>query len=141
MTSARRRSRSILHVKAGIDNLWEPSPQELDNIAGMFIVADQDPVGAVVATRTGVDTSEVRSGNDFYKWSDEWALLNEGKLRALGANDALLTGDATYSNQESARMFFMERALNLRNTLSCRSRISSDPITMVKKLTQLKMPF
>jgi hypothetical protein len=120
VTSARRRSRSILHVKAGIDNMWEPSANELDNIGGMFIQADQDPVGAVVTTRTGVDASEVRSGSDFYKWGDEWGLLNEGKLRALGANDGLLSGDATYSNQESARMFFMERAANLRRSLTSR---------------------
>lgn len=120
MASARRRSRSILHVKAGIDNIWEPTAQEMDNLAGMYIQADEDPVGAVVCTRTGVDTNEIRSGNDFYKWSDEWALLNEGKLRALGANDALLTGDATYNNQESARMFFMEKVLKLRETLTKR---------------------
>jgi hypothetical protein len=120
VTSARRRSRSILHVTAGIDNVWEPSAQELDNIAGMFIQADEDPVGAVVTTRTGVSTNEVRQGQDFYKWSDEWTLLTEGKLRALGANDALLSGDATYSNQEAAKTFFMERAANLRRVLTNR---------------------
>lgn len=118
VTSARRRSRSILHVTAGIDNMWEPSPEELDDIAGMFIQADEDPVGAVVTTRTGVNTSEVRAGADFYKWGDEWTMLNEGKMRALGANDALLSGDATYSNQDAARAFFMERAAQLRNLLT-----------------------
>lgn len=102
MASARRRVRSILHVKTGIDNVWEPSAQEMDNIAGMFIQADEDPVGAVVVTRTGVDTSEIRSGQDFYKWADEWSLLNEGKLRALGANDALLclSGDTLIPTTE-----------------------------------------
>ena len=120
MASARRRSRSILHVTAGIDNIWEPTAQEMDNIAGMYIQADEDPVGAVVVTRTGVNTNEIRAGSDFYKWSDEWALLNEGKLRALGANDALLTGDATYNNQETARMFFMEKVLKLRENLTQR---------------------
>lgn len=93
VTSARRRIRSILHVKAGIDNLWEASAAELDNLASMFIQAEQDPVGAVVVTRTGVDATELRQGNDFYKWSDEWSMLTEGKLRALGANDALLCLD------------------------------------------------
>lgn len=117
MAYARRRIAPILHVKMGIDNVWEPTPDEIANVAGMFIQADQDPVGAIVATRTGIDASEVRSGTDFYKWSDEWTLLTEGKMRALGANDALLSGDATYSNQETARMFFMERALALRNVM------------------------
>lgn len=120
VASARRRARSILHVKAGIDNIWEPTAQEMDNIAGMWIQADEDPVGAVVVTRTGVDTNEVRAGQDFYKWSDEWALLNEGKLRALGCNDALLSGDATYSNQEAAKMFFMDKVLRLRETMTQR---------------------
>lgn len=120
VTSARRRARSILHVKAGLENLWEPTAQELDNLAGMWIQADEDPVGSVVVTRTGVDSQEVRSGQDFYKWSDEWQMLNEGKLRALGANDALLSGDATYSNQESARLFFMERLEALRTSLTRR---------------------
>lgn len=102
MASTRRRSRSILHVKAGIDNLWEPTAQEMDNIAGMFIQADEDPVGAVVTTRTGVDATEIRQGQDFYKWSDEWQLLTEGKLRALGANDALLclSGDTLIPTKE-----------------------------------------
>lgn len=118
MSSARRRTSPILHVKMGIDNVWEPTPGELENATSMFIQADQDPVGAVVTTRTGVEASEVRSGTDFYKWSDEWTLLTEGKMRALGANDALLAGDATYSNQETARMFFMERASSLRDTLT-----------------------
>jgi hypothetical protein len=120
VSSARRRSRSILHIKMGIDNIWEPSPAEMDNTAGMFIQADEDPVGAVVATRNGVDAQEIRQGQDFYKWSDEWQLLNEGKLRALGANDSLLSGESTYNNQDAARAFFMERAQSLRNILTSR---------------------
>jgi len=102
LSSSRRRIRSIAHVTCGIDNLWEPSPAELDNIAGMFIQADDDPAGAVVTTRTGVNINEVRGGTDFYKWSDEWTLLNEGKLRVLGANDALLclAGDTLVPTKE-----------------------------------------
>lgn len=120
VTSARRRSRSILHISAGLDNLWEPSVEELDNIAGMFISADEDPVGAVVVTRNGVSANEVRQGSDFYKWSDEWQMLSEGKMRALGVNEALLSGDSTYNNQDAARMFFMEKAQALRNHITQR---------------------
>jgi hypothetical protein len=120
VASARRRVRSVLHIKCGIDNLWEPSAQEMDNIAGMFIQADEDPIGAVVCTRTGVDTSEIRAGQDFYKWADEWGMLNEGKMRAMGANEALLSAEATYSNQETAKLFFMEKVVRLRETLTAR---------------------
>jgi len=90
VTNARRRTRSILHVNAGLENLWEPTEEELEAISGLFIQADEDPVGAVVTTRTGVETSEIRGGGDFWKLSDEWAFLTEGKMRALGISDAFL---------------------------------------------------
>jgi len=118
VTSARRRIRSILHAKVGIDGVWDPTPAEMDAIAQSIMQTEEDPVGGVVVTRTGVDMNELRDGASFYKWSDEWTMLTEGKLRALGANDALLSGDATYSNQEAARSFFMDRANMLRQTLT-----------------------
>lgn len=120
MSAARRRAGPILHVKAGIENQWRPSDAELSEIAGLFLSADQDPVGAVVTTRNGIDTQEVRSGTDIYKWSDEWQMLTEGKMRALGANESLLSGEATYSNQETARTFLMEKAGALRDTITNR---------------------
>jgi intein/homing endonuclease len=97
VTNARRRTRSILHITAGLDNLWEPTEDELEAISGLFIQADEDPVGAVVTTRTGVETNEVKAGADFWKLSDEWAFLTEGKMRALGISDAFLSGDACVS--------------------------------------------
>lgn len=118
MSAARRRSSPILHIQAGIENQWRPSDAELSEIAGLFIAADQDPVGAVVTTRNGVNPSEVKSGTDLWKWSDEWQMLTEGKMRALGANDSLLSGEATYTNQESARSFLMEKANSLRDTIT-----------------------
>lgn len=120
MSAARRRAGPILHVKAGIENQWRPSDAELSEIAGLFLSADQDPVGAVVTTRNGIETGEVRSGTDIYKWSDEWQMLTEGKMRALGANESLLSGEATYSNQETARTFLMEKAGALRDTITNR---------------------
>jgi hypothetical protein len=114
VTNARRRTRSILHVTAGMENLWEPTEDELEAISGLFIQADEDPVGAVVTTRTGVETSEVKAGADFWKLSDEWAFLTEGKMRALGISDAFLSGDATYNNMETALSVFMESLRTLR---------------------------
>lgn len=118
VTAARRRAGNILHVTAGIDERWEPSPEEMEDIAGLFIQADEDPVGAVVATRTGVDASEVRSGGDLWKWSDEWQWLSEAKMRGLGISEALLSGDATYSNMEQARSTFTEQILAMRQFLT-----------------------
>ena len=120
VTNARRRTRAITHVAIGLENIWEPTPEELDAIAGLFIQADEDPVGAVVTTRTGVETNEVKSGADFWKLSDEWAFLTEGKMRALGISDAFLSGDATYNNMETSLSIFMESLRTLRQYMDRR---------------------
>ncbi len=118
VTAARRRAGNILHVVAGIEDKWEPTAQEMDDIAGLFIQADEDPVGAVVATRTGVEASEIRQGGDLWKWSDEFQTFAEGKMRGLGISEALLSGDATYNNMEQARSVFTEQVLQLRQHLT-----------------------
>lgn len=118
VTAARRRAGNILHVTAGIDERWEPSPEEMEDISGLFIQADEDPVGAVVVTRTGVDASEVRSGGDIWKWSDEWNWLAEAKMRGLGISEALLSDGATYANADQARSSFVEQILALRQYLT-----------------------
>jgi intein/homing endonuclease len=94
VTAARRRAGTILHVTAGIDEVWEPADAELDMIGNLFIQADEDPVGAVVTTRTGVQAQEIRQGGQIWKISDEWAFLSEAKMRALGISDAILDGSA-----------------------------------------------
>lgn len=118
VTAARRRAGGILHVTAGIDDRWDPSPEEMSDIAGLFIQADEDPVGAVVATRTGVDASELRSGGDIWKWSDEWQWLSEAKMRGLGISEALLSGDSTYNNMEQAKSTFVEQIIALRQFIT-----------------------
>lgn len=97
LVGAKRRQRSILHVMIGEPDVWEPDEDEISSIAGMFMRADEDPQGAIVATRNGVATNEVRSGADFWKLSDEWDFLSTAKMRALGINEAFLSGDATYN--------------------------------------------
>lgn len=96
LVGAKRRQRSILHVTVGETDLWEPDEEDISTIAGMFMQADEDPQGAIVATRMGVETNEVRSGSDFWKISDEWDFLSNAKMRALGINESFLciTGDS-----------------------------------------------
>lgn len=120
MSAARRRTRAILHITAGLDNIWEPTSEELESIASMFIQADEDPNGSVIVTRTGVTANEVRDGANFWKYSDEYEFVTTGKLRALGVNESILSGDSTYNNQESAKSLFVENLLALRNTLTQR---------------------
>lgn len=118
VTAARRRAGNILHITAGLDDRWEPTPDEMDDIANLFIQAEEDPVGAVVATRTGVSASEVRQGGEIWKWTDEWQVFSEAKMRGLGISEGLLSGDATYNNAEQARSVFTEQILTLRQYLT-----------------------
>ncbi len=118
VTAARRRAGNILHVVLGEEDKWEPTQQEMEDIAGLFIQADEDPVGAVVATRTGVEANEIRDPGTFWKWSDEISTFSEGKMRGLGISEALLAGDATYNNMEQARSVFTEQVRTLRGHLT-----------------------
>jgi hypothetical protein len=118
VVAARRRAGNILHVQAGVQDFWEASVEEMQDIAGMFIQADEDPIGAVVVTRNGVEANEIRQGGQIWKLSDEWTYLAEGKMRALGINEAFLSGEATYNNLEQARSIFVEQVLVFRERLT-----------------------
>lgn len=93
---AQRRQRAILHIQAGSED-WEPDATQLEELIEMFVAADLDPIGSVVATKRDVDVGEVRAGGDFWKVTDEWDSLTQAKMRSLGINEAFLTGDATYN--------------------------------------------
>jgi len=111
IAASRRRASRIRHITAGIDDVWEPSADELDDLSSLFMQADEDPVGAVVVTRTGVSANEVGGGSlqDITKISDEWDFLLKGKLNALGVSESFITGDATYNSLEQLMSVFLER--------------------------------
>lgn len=87
---------------------WMPTDEQLDAIGSLFQNADQDPQGAVVVTRPGLETNEIRQGSDFWKVSEEMDTFANAKMKALGISEAFLSGDANFSNQEVALSIFME---------------------------------
>lgn len=50
--------RGMLHITVGNDR-WEPTPEELESILQQVQLADQDPLGAIIATRDGVSINRV----------------------------------------------------------------------------------
>lgn len=113
-----RRQRGILHAQLGDGSEWEASIDEMQYITDLLLSADSDPIGAVIATRMGVTINEFRQGGDFWKITDIWDQTTQYKLRALGASEALLSGDATFANGETGLMAFMENLAASRNDLT-----------------------
>lgn len=117
ISAARRRTRSILHLSVGIEGTWEPENYEIDSLATQFQASEEDPVGAIIATRTGVEANEIRSGSDFWKISEESDYLKTSKLNAFGLSESFLTGEASYNTMDAAMSVFIEGIKALRTTL------------------------
>lgn len=117
LTEALRRQRSMTHVTVGTDS-WAPTPAEILATVEQFQMAENDPNGAWVATRDGVQTNEIRTAGDFWKWTDTADQLMSMKLRALGISEAFLSGDASYSSSESAYSTFIETVAAYRDHLT-----------------------
>lgn len=120
IATARRRARSITHIKCGIQDYWEPTQEDLDNIVHLFMQSEEDPVGAYVITRDGVETNDVRQAQDFWKLSEEWDMLTAGKTRALGLSEALMSADTALATAEQGMILFIERIKVLRAELTNR---------------------
>lgn len=117
IVEANKRQRSMLHVQMG-DDTHEFTPEEMAETVNQFQLADLDPLGAVIGTRNNVQATELRQGGDFWKWTDTIDVLTPYKLRALGTSEAFLSGDATYSNVETALSVFLENADAYRSYLT-----------------------
>ena len=112
-----KRQRAILHITAG-DLDWEPSPEDLKYISELFINADNDPLGAIVATRNGVSTNDIRQGGDFWRVEDMWNSTVPAKLKALNISEDFVNGAASVSTMEASMSGFVEQLRSYRGMLT-----------------------
>ena len=107
LVESARRQRGILHLTLGDGDQWEPTMADMQMAMELFQNADADPLGAIIATRLGISTEEIRQGGDFWKVTDMWDQTMAMKLRALGISESFLSGEATYSNADTSLTVFM----------------------------------
>lgn len=117
MIESTRRIRSILHLMVG-DTEWEPTMDQIAGYGDLFRSADADPLGAIVATRAGVNTQELRSGGDFWSIMNVWSDTVPAKLRALGISESFLAGDATLQNMETSISVFLDGLRQYRHNIT-----------------------
>lgn len=113
-----RRQRGILHLTLGDGDTWEPTVQDLEFMTELFMNADADPLGAIIATRQGVDVNEFRQGGDFWKVSDFTDSALAHKLRALGISEAFLSGDANWNTADTSLTVFLDMIRSYRSMLT-----------------------
>ena len=107
---AYRRQKSILHLICGDGDSWEPDNNQLAEIVNMFIQADRDPTGAIIATRPDIQTSEIRDPTSFWRADELFDSLANMKYKALGISESFLDSTTTISNMENALSMFLEQS-------------------------------
>ena len=120
LVESARRQRGILHVTIGDGEEWDPTISDMEFATELFMNADADPLGAVIATRMGVSTEEIRQGGDFWKVTDIWDSTAQFKLRAMGISESFLSGDANYATADAGMTVFLEMIRSFRDNLTRR---------------------
>ena len=112
IAGARRRAGPLLHI-TGPEGA---TPEELQELLDLFFGSEDDPVGAKVVTKKDVEVASIGGGAaDYWKFSDEWPFLVEGKMRALGVSETLVTGESNWNSMETIKTVFVEKLQYLRS--------------------------
>ena len=113
-----RRQRGIVHLTLGDGDTWEPTVADMEYMTELFMNADSDPLGAIIATRMGVEVNEIRQGGDFWKVTDFADSVLSTKLRALGISESFLSGDANYNTADSGLTVFIDMIRSYRDMMT-----------------------
>ena len=108
LTGHRRRAGPITQIAVGSEQ-WEPTPEQIDALVSAYTAAEEDSVSSTIGTRYDVAFNQIRGGlQEMWKWQDEWAFLQEAKLKMFGVSEQLMTGDANIDTS-TAPTIFLER--------------------------------
>jgi hypothetical protein len=119
VTGLRRRAAPWTIAKVGIEDKWEPTPEEMMAIQDMMVAAEEDPTGAKLVFRNGVEIESTSAHHtELAKWIEQWSIFKEAKLQGLGMNEAFATGEASWSYLESMLSLGMERIRNFRQFIA-----------------------
>ncbi|NIT79648.1 MAG: hypothetical protein GWN58_33360 [Anaerolineae bacterium] len=119
VTGLRRRAAPWTIAKVGIEDKWEPTPEEMMAIQDMMVAAEEDPTGAKLVFRNGVEVESTSAHHtELAKWIEQWSIFKEAKLQGLGMNEAFATGEASWSYLESMLSLGMERIRNFRQFIA-----------------------
>lgn len=113
---AHRRQRGIMVVTAG-DMDWIASQEELSKIGYDIIMADRDPLGAVLVTRPGLNFQEIKSPTDSWRHTDVVDVYTTLKLRGLGFSESLLSSEMNVNSTDASMTAMISGLRNHRDSL------------------------
>jgi hypothetical protein len=102
---AHRRQRGIMWIQMGGPD-YVASIAEMQQMGSDVVLADRDPLGAVLVTRPDVNFQEIREGGNLWKHSDVVDTYVPMKLRAMGFPQALIDGDLSVGGADTLLTVF-----------------------------------
>lgn len=118
LVESARRQRAILHITVGDGDQWIPTIPDMEFVTDLFNKADSDPIGAIITTRMGIATEEIRAPGDIWKSTDFADSVTSMKLRALLASESLLTGDQSLATSDNGLVVYLDYLRNYRENMT-----------------------
>jgi intein/homing endonuclease len=118
-TGLRRRASPLTVITAGIENIWEASPDELQAIMELVLAAEEDVVHPTIALRNGIEIHTESGWSELTKWMEQWDVLKNAKLQAIGMNEAFASGEASWCLPGNSLISTSKGLLRMKDIPNC----------------------